>query len=128
MTLYIAERLAEMLGIQRSTVQQLVRAGEFGPTVNVARKHLVTEDGLRRLSTTKLEYPLVFKGGDAVMICSRKKMVQRQVLNVLLDAQKNMASTEKVDARGLVYLSRFLLRLLEKLDDELVQLSTEEKQ
>lgn len=46
MTLYTAERLAEMLGIQRSTVQQLVRAGEFGPTVNVARKHLVTEDGL----------------------------------------------------------------------------------
>lgn len=62
------------------------------------------------------------------MICSRKKMVQRQVLYALLDAQKNMASAEKVDARGLVYLSRFLLRLLEKLDDELVQLSTEEKQ
>ena len=62
------------------------------------------------------------------MICSRKKMVLRQVLYTLLDAQKNMASTEKVDARGLVYLSRFLLRLLEKLDDELVQLSTEEKQ
>lgn len=61
------------------------------------------------------------------MICSRKKMVQRQVLYTLLDAQKNMASTEKVDARGLVYLSRFLLRLLEKLDDELIQLSTEEK-
>lgn len=31
MTLYTADRLAEMLGIQRSTVQQLVRAGEFGP-------------------------------------------------------------------------------------------------
>ncbi len=62
------------------------------------------------------------------MICSRQKMVQRQVLYTLLDAQKNMASAEKVDARGLVYLSRFLLRLLEKLDDELVQLSTEEKQ
>lgn len=62
------------------------------------------------------------------MICSRKKMVQRQVLYTLLDAQKNIASAEKVDARGLVYLSRFLLRLLEKLDDELVQLSTEEKQ
>lgn len=46
MILYTADRLAEMLGIQRSTVQQLVRAGEFGPTVNVARKHLVTEDGL----------------------------------------------------------------------------------
>lgn len=63
MILYTADRLTEMLGIQRSTVQQLVRAGEFVPTVNVARKHLVTEDGLRRLSTTKLEYPLVFKGG-----------------------------------------------------------------
>ena len=62
------------------------------------------------------------------MICSRQKMVQRQVLYTLLDAQKNIASAEKVDARGLVYLSRFLLRLLEKLDDELVQLSTEEKQ
>ena len=46
MILYTADSLAEMLGIQRSTVQQLVRAGEFGPTVNVARKHLVTEDGL----------------------------------------------------------------------------------
>ena len=61
------------------------------------------------------------------MICSRQKMVQRQVLYTLLDAQKNMASAEKVDARGLVYLSCFLLRLLEKLDDELIQLSTEEK-
>lgn len=61
------------------------------------------------------------------MICSRQKMVQRQVLYTLLDAQKNMAFAEKVDARGLVYLSRFLLRLLEKLDDELIQLSTEEK-
>lgn len=61
------------------------------------------------------------------MIYSRQKMVQRQVLYTLLDAQKNMASAEKVDARGLVYLSRFLLRLLEKLDDELIQLSTEEK-
>ena len=61
------------------------------------------------------------------MICSRKKMVQRKILNILLDAQKNMASAEKVDARGLVYLSRFLLHLLEKLDDELIQLSTEEK-
>ena len=49
MTLYTADRLAEMLGIQRSTVQQLVRAGEFGPTVNVARKHLVTEDGLAEI-------------------------------------------------------------------------------
>ena len=46
MTLYTAERLAEMVGGQKATVQQLVRAGGFGLTVNVERKHLVTEDGL----------------------------------------------------------------------------------
>ena len=53
MILYTAERLAEMLGVQKSTVQQLVRAGEFGPTVNVARKHLVTEDGLAGFSARR---------------------------------------------------------------------------
>lgn len=46
MTLYTATNLAEMLGISRSTVQALIRAGEFGETVNVARQHLVTESGL----------------------------------------------------------------------------------
>ena len=45
MILYTAERLAEMLGVQKSTVQQLVRAGEFGPTVNVARKHRHSDPG-----------------------------------------------------------------------------------
>ena len=59
------------------------------------------------------------------MICSRQKMVQRQVLYTLLDAQKNMASAEKVDARGLIRLSRFILRLLEQLDDEVVELASE---
>ena len=61
------------------------------------------------------------------MKCSRKRIMQGEILTNLATAQKNMASAENVDARGLVYLSRFLLRLLEKLDDELVQLSTEEK-
>ena len=46
MTLYTCTQLAELLGISRSTVRALTRAGEFGETVNVARKHLVTEDGL----------------------------------------------------------------------------------
>ena len=36
MTLYTADRLAEMLGVQKSTVQQLVRAGEFGPKIGRA--------------------------------------------------------------------------------------------
>ena len=38
---------------------------------------------------------------------------------------KNMASAEKVDAKGLVYLSRFILRLLKQLDDEVIELCAE---
>ncbi len=59
------------------------------------------------------------------MICSRKKNAQDTVIENLLEAQKNMATAEKVDAIGLILLSRFLLRLLEKLDDKLVQLAAE---
>ena len=62
------------------------------------------------------------------MIYSRKKDAQDTVLKNLLEAQKNMATAEKVDAIGLILLSRFLLRLLEKLDDKLVQLTAENKQ
>lgn len=60
-----------------------------------------------------------------ILIYSRKKDAQDTVLKNLLEAQKNMAATEKVDAIGLILLSRFLLRLLEKLDDKLVQLCQE---
>ena len=59
------------------------------------------------------------------MICSRKKNAQDTVIENLLEAQKNMATAEKVDAIDLILLSRFLLRLLEKLDDKLVQLAAE---
>lgn len=62
------------------------------------------------------------------MTCSRKRILQGTILNSLADAQKNMASAEKVDAIGLILLSKFLLRLLEKLDDELIQLGTENQQ
>lgn len=60
-----------------------------------------------------------------ILIYSRKKDAQDTVLKNLLEAQKNMAAAEKVDAIGLILLSRFLLRLLEKLDDKLVQLAAE---
>ena len=60
------------------------------------------------------------------MTCSRKRILQGAILNSLVDAQKNMASAEKVDAIGLILLSKF--RLLEKLDDELIQLGTENQQ
>lgn len=49
------------------------------------------------------------------MIATRRKIYTDKILDNLLDAQKNMASAEKVDAKGLVYLSRFILRLLKQL-------------
>ena len=56
------------------------------------------------------------------MIGTRRKIYTDKILDNLLDAQKNMASAEKVDAKGLVYLSRFILRLLKQLDDEVIEL------
>ena len=51
------------------------------------------------------------------MTTTRCKLFTDTVLNNLLDAQKN--------ARGLIRLSRFILRLLEQLDDEVVELASE---
>lgn len=59
--------------------------------------------------------------------CSRKRIMQGAILTNLATAQ-NMASAEKVDARGLILVSKFLLRLLNKLDDEMVQLVTQDQQ
>lgn len=59
------------------------------------------------------------------MIGTRCKIYTDNVLDNLLAAQKNMASAEKVDAKGLVFLSRFILRLLKQLDDEVVELCAE---
>ena len=46
MSLYTPDKLSALLGVSKSTVLRLIRAGEFGQTVNVARQHLVTETGL----------------------------------------------------------------------------------
>ena len=54
------------------------------------------------------------------MKCSRKRIMQGEILTNLATAQKNMASAENVDARGLILLIKFLLRLLDKLDDEIL--------
>lgn len=66
-------------------------------------------------------------GGETLKF-SRKRIMQGAILTNLATAQKNMASAEKVDARGLILLSKFLLRLLNKLDDEMVQLVTQDQQ
>lgn len=59
------------------------------------------------------------------MTTTRRKLFTDTVFGNLLDAQKNMASAEKVDARGLIQLSRFILHLLKQLDDEVIELGTE---
>lgn len=46
MSLYTPDKLADLLGVSKCTVLRLIRAGEFGQTVNVGRNHLVTETGL----------------------------------------------------------------------------------
>ena len=56
---------------------------------------------------------------------SRRKMLMDEVLNNLLTAQKNMASAETTDAKGLILLSRFILRVLKQLDDEVINLCSE---
>ena len=72
-------------------------------------------------------HPGLLTGGETLN-CSRKRFMQGAILTNLVTAQKNMASSEKVDARGLILVSKFLLRLLNKLDDEMVQLVTQDQQ
>lgn len=59
------------------------------------------------------------------MLMSLRKMLTDNVIDNLLVAQKNMASAETVDVKGLVYLSRSILRLLKQLDDEVIELCAE---
>lgn len=56
---------------------------------------------------------------------SRRQALTDEVLNNLLTAQKNMASAETTDAKGLILLSRFILRVLKQLDDEVINLCSE---
>lgn len=46
MAIYTPDKLADLLGVSKCTVLRMIRAGEFGETINVARQHLVTEEGL----------------------------------------------------------------------------------
>ena len=56
---------------------------------------------------------------------SRRQALTDGVLNNLLTAQKNMASAETTDAKGLILLSRFILRVLKQMDDEVINLCSE---
>lgn len=46
---YTAAQLAERYGMSKASIQRLIRAGEFGPTINAgSRTHLVTAEGVRQ--------------------------------------------------------------------------------
>ena len=55
---------------------------------------------------------------------SRKAALTDEVISNLLQAHKAMATAEKVDVRGLIALSRYLLRLTQKCDDDLIKLAS----
>ena len=56
---------------------------------------------------------------------SQRENARLICISNLLTAQKNMASSERIDAKGIIKLTRFLLRLLEQTDDKLIQLIPE---
>lgn len=58
---------------------------------------------------------------------SRKQVMQDEILSNLMEAHKKMASAEKADVKTLIRLSRYLLYLLNKLDDKIIQFGAEEK-
>ncbi len=46
---YTAVQLAERYSMSKSSIQRLIRAGEFGETINTGpRTHLVTAEGVRQ--------------------------------------------------------------------------------
>ena len=60
-----------------------------------------------------------------MLFASKRENAHQICISNLLTAQKNMASSEQIDAKGIIKLTRFLLRLLEQTDDKLIQLIPE---
>lgn len=56
-----------------------------------------------------------------MLFASQRENAHQICISNLLTAQKNMASSERIDAKGIIKLTRFLLRLLEQTDDKLIQ-------
>ncbi len=51
---------------------------------------------------------------------TRAEQINKLIDNLLF-AQEKMASAEKVDARGLILLTRYLWKLIHQLPDDLVE-------
>lgn len=59
------------------------------------------------------------------MNMSYKKGIEKDLLVDLLSAHKKMTSAEKVDVIGVIKLTRYILRLLNQMDDEIIQTQDE---
>lgn len=59
---------------------------------------------------------------------STHKMYEEQILEQLMTAHKNMADVERVDAVGLIRLTRYLRKLLQQSEDMLIDISSESDQ
>lgn len=62
------------------------------------------------------------------MNVSYKATTKRQLVDSVVQAQKKMTSAEKVDVIGVIRLTKYALRLLDKMDDELIQFVPEGQQ
>lgn len=62
------------------------------------------------------------------MNVSYKATTKRQLVDSVVQAQKKMTSAEKVDVIGVIRLTKYALRLLDKTDDELIQFVPEGQQ
>ena len=62
------------------------------------------------------------------MNMSYKATTKRQLVDSVVQAQKKMTSAEKVDVIGVIRLTKYALRLLDKMDDELIQFIPEDQQ
>lgn len=62
------------------------------------------------------------------MNMSYKATTKRQLVDSVVQAQKKMTSAEKVDVIGVIRLTKYALRLLDKMDDELIQFIPEGQQ
>lgn len=62
------------------------------------------------------------------MNVSYKARAKRELVDSVLQAQKKMTSAEKVDVIGVIRLTKYALRLLDKTDDELIQFVPEGQQ
>ena len=62
------------------------------------------------------------------MNVSYKARAKRELVDSVLQAQKKMTSTEKVDVIGVIRLTKYALHLLNKMDDELIQFVPEGQQ